>query len=110
MTKGFALRPEAFVSSLPSISKVKSEGISDEERHLYALSNHAGWKILSGYIDNLLDDLDKKNAEAMESGANFENIGQNTLIITTVKGIIRSIQNKISDAKESCENADGTTK
>lgn len=109
-TKGQALRPENFIASLPSISRVKTEGISDEEKHLYALSNHAGWKVLSEYIDNLLEELDNKNAEAMNSGATFDMIGQNTIIITTVKGIIKSMQNKIQDAKESCENADGTIK
>lgn len=106
--KGQAIRPETFIQQLPSLQKAEkvNESITDEEKHLYALSNHAGWKALKEYIDRVLTDLDSLNTNAMSQGANFENIGQNAVIITTTKEVIKKILNKVSDAKEASENKD----
>jgi len=104
------LRPENFIDKIPTLQEETSEEFADEERHLYALSNHAGWKALKEHIQSVLRELDELNASAMETGANFEAIGQNAVIITTVKGVIKRILDKVEDAKEARENADGTAK
>ena len=80
-----AVRPDKFFSSLPSIMRdeeAKKKGITEEERALATLSETLGWKILSEYIDYLIDDLDNVNDQAIANGATFEEIGRNTLVVS----------------------------
>jgi len=101
-----AVRPDKFFSSLPSVvkdEKAKKKGATEEERALMALSETMGWKILTEYIDRLVDDLDNVNNQAISSGATFEEIGRNTLVVNLAKGIIKKVKDKVADAKEICE-------
>jgi len=101
-----AVRPDKYFSSLPSVIKdeeAKKKGVTEEERALAALSESMGWNILTGYIDNLVDDLDDVSGRAISDGATFEEIGRNTLVINLAKGIIKKIMDKVTDAKEICE-------
>ena len=68
------------------------------------MSITGGWGVLKGHVDGLLNDLDSLNDQAIESGAGFEEIGRNTLIINMTKGIIKRMLDKVEDAKDSCEN------
>jgi len=104
--KGTALKPDFFMSNMPSLVADKvaeKKGATDEERMLYVLSKSAGWKILSEYIDNLLEDLDKINEMAIEKGATFDVVGQNQVVINLAKSLIKKITTKVDDAKEACE-------
>ena len=101
-----AVRPDKFFSSLASIMRdeeAKKKGITEEERALATLSETLGWKILSEYIDYLIDDLDNVNDQAIANGATFEEIGRNTLVVSLAKGVIKRIKDKVADAKEACE-------
>ena len=104
-----ALRPDFFVSNMPSLkktAKVEDEP-TDDEKHLYALSKHAGWRILEKRIQNAVADMDNINKTAMEAGANYETLGQNTVVITFVKDLIkRAITDPINDAIEVFEQPD----
>lgn len=107
MTKGAAVRPDKYFRNLPSVVKDQEAtkgGISVEERHLYSLSNSAGWKVLSKFIDDLLGDLDNVNEAALGEGATFEAIGQNTVVINLAKSVIKRVVNKVKDAEETVEN------
>lgn len=111
--KGSALKPDFFMSNMPSLMADKvaeKRGATEEERLLYTLSKSAGWRILSEYIDEIVEDLDKINEVAIDKGATFDVIGQNTVVINLAKAILKKIPLKVQDAKESCENADGTNK
>jgi len=101
-----AVRPDKYFSSLPSVIKdeeAKKKGTTEEERALMALSETMGWKMLGEYIDRLVSDLDNVNDQAISSGATFEEIGRNTLVVNLAKGVIKRIKDKVSDAKEICE-------
>jgi len=103
-----ALRPE-FFSNLKTIvedQKAKAKGVSTEEQLLFSLSNHAGWRILNEYIDNIIRDLDKGTATAMAQGLPFEEIGRNAVVIDLAKGVIKNIQDKVNDAREAVENGE----
>jgi hypothetical protein len=104
-----AIKPEFFPANMPSIKKdeeAKKKGVTEEERHLYALSGTAGWRVLSKYAEDMLGDLDNINKIAMEQGMGFEEIGRNSVVVTQTKDIIRRLLNKVIDAVEACEKQD----
>lgn len=102
MTDKQALRPGYF-DNLPTLvraEKAKEKGITEEEEQLYALSQSAGWRILSEYIDGLLRDLDNGTALAMSQGLPFEEIGRNAVVIDLAKGLMRRVVERVDDARE----------
>jgi len=109
MPKGQALRPNFLTESLAPIQKVQSESpASDEEKHLFALSKHAGWKVLDEFMTDELRILDDANSTAIASGMSFEQLGYNSVVMDQVKKIIGRIRTKVQDAVESVEKPDGT--
>ena len=105
--KDQALHPQFIPSSLPSLAKDKvaeKAGATKEERLLNSMSITGGWRVLTELIDELLDDLDNVNRQAIEAGADFEEVGKNTFVVSMTKEIIRMMLNKVEDARESCEN------
>lgn len=104
-----AIRPQ-FYSNLPSVVKEKEigKGISDEERFLYSMSNTAGWKIFTEKKDALLKDMDTFQEASIANGATREVIGDNTIIISMVKGVLTALFNKVQDSKEACEQSTDT--
>lgn len=99
-----ALKPTIFnIQSFKRDEEAKNKGVTDEERHLYALSNNMGWKILSEYAQGVLREIDDANRVAISQGVSFEEIGRNTVVINLAKDIVEKILNKVNDAKEICE-------
>lgn len=101
-----ALRPD-FILNIPSLEKdekAEKKGATEEERQLYHMSQSSGWVVLNKFLNNLMEELDLGNAQAIESGASFDAIGQNTVIINSTKGIIKRVLDKVDDAIEACEN------
>jgi hypothetical protein len=94
-----AIRPNYF-KDFREISTLKNEKEKDDQDiHLDSLSNQAGWKILSEYIDNLKLELDKLVQLRMEEGATYEEIGQKSIIVSICKEYLTKIQNKVNDAR-----------
>jgi hypothetical protein len=81
---------------------MKEKGITDDERFLYGLSQTAGWKVLKERIQELKDGLNHTNKEAISSGASFEEIGRNTIVISLTQDILSKIVNIVEDAKDTC--------
>lgn len=101
-----AIRPD-FFNSLPSIAKDDNrKDLTDEERFLYGMSNHAGWKVFSEIAEQLVKELDQMNDVAVSQGMTYEELGKNTVVISLAKGIIRKLMDKVSDSKEACEGLD----
>lgn len=101
-----AIKP-SFFDRLPTIVKdeeLSKKGLTDEERKLYALSQHDGWRVLREYIDSLMGDLDNGTAQAMQQGQPFEEIGRNAVVINLAKGIVNRILQKVEDAREEANN------
>ena len=106
-----AVKPDFFrLFGLPTKQEITqtASAPTDEEQMLYGLSQTAGWNIIVKYIDELKSDMDKMNDKAIESGAGYEEIGKNTLVINLAKGVINRIVNKVNDAKEVCERGSAT--
>ena len=109
--KGQALRPDFFTSQLPQrVADAEKEGATEEERHLYNLSRHKGWKILSEFIDEQVQLLENLQSQAIASGMDMQQVGYNAIVIDQVKKIVKSVSDRVQDAKEACENPDGTSK
>lgn len=101
-----ALRPEIF--SIPGFindEKANKEGVSAEEQILAAGSDNLFWKTLKKHIDNSIEQLEQVNENAIAQGASFEQIGQNTLVISQVKGVLSKIFNIVQDASDAVEEA-----
>jgi len=99
-----AIKPTIFnIQSFKRDEEAKKRGVTDEERHLYALTNNVGWKIISEYARNVLKEVDEANRLAISTGVSFEEIGRNTVVINLAKDIVEKILNKVNDAKEICE-------
>jgi len=104
-----ALKPDFFVSNMPSIKKdqdAEKKGATDEDRYLYSLSRTAGWRVLGEFLENMSNDLDNLNEVALAQGMSFEEIGRNSVVITQTKTMIKRIFNKVNDAVEVCEKPD----
>lgn len=99
-----AVKPN-FFTALPVVEErqIESTEATDEEKALATLSRSKGWKVLSGFIREISDGLDRVNTQAMTSGAPLEEIGRNTVVIAMAKDIISKIQNKVTDAVEAVE-------
>lgn len=101
-----ALKPDTFISQLPTFIKekqAKAKGVTEEEIQLATLSRTAGWSVLREYMLQLKDEMDKINEQAIASGADFSQIGENTVIITQTKQVLDKIINKVLDAREASE-------
>lgn len=98
-----AIKPD-FFSNFPIVEKdeERKKNPTDEEKMLWGLSETSGWKILKGYIEEWMQELDAVNDMAIANGSTFEELGRNALVANLAKGIIKRIVNKVSDAKEAC--------
>ena len=101
--KAQALKPSFFIPPTKKDKEAEKQGASDEERALSTLSETKGWTVLEEFIQGLLKDLDNVNATTIASGATFEEIGKNTVVVNMAKEVINRITTKVSDAKEATE-------
>lgn len=105
-----AIKPN-FFSNFPILSKedeLAKKGITDEERYLYGMSQTAGWVHFKKTSDQLIEQLDQFVDQAVVDGKSTEEIGQNTIVVSLAKGIVRRLMNLVDDAKEACETAKPT--
>lgn len=101
-----AIKPD-FFSNIPILSKneeLNKKGITDRDRMIYGMSQTAGWAIFAEEVQELISQLDQVNDHAIESGASYEEIGKNSVIVNLAKGIIRRMMDKVTDCKEACES------
>lgn len=101
--KDQALRPSSIISQLPTFIKEKeatAESIGEEEIQLASMANTAGWRALKEFILQLAVELEQVNETAIDKGADFEKLGQNALIISQAKGLLKKIVNKVEDARK----------
>ena len=100
-----ALRPDVFIGNLPSLVKQQEadkKGASTEEIQLAAMAESAGWTIFKEFVNEVKEELDQLNEQAIGAGKSKEEIGENAIVISLVKGVINKIINHIEDAKDSC--------
>lgn len=100
-----ALKP-SFFSQFPSLKQdeeAKKRGATEEERLYYGMYNTAGWKQFQAMAEQLIGELDQLNDNAVASGATYEELGKNTVVVSLAKGIIKKLLNKVEDCKEACE-------
>ena len=105
-----AIRPDYFGNFRDVLAKQQEanvKGVDEEQNHLYALSQHEGWRILKEYIDQLVTNLEDIIKNGMALGATFEELGINAVTIQLVKNIIKQVKDKVEDAKEAVENQTG---
>ena len=105
MAKKQAVRPDFFANfaSLKRNIEASKKGVSSEEQALYAMSNTDGWRLFKNTVDSLLGEMDGMIDASIASGLSREQIGENTIVISLAKGVIRRLVNKVEDAKETCE-------
>ena len=107
-----AIRPNFITQTLNPVVKKKAEskGLEEAEIQLATMAMSAGWVVLTDFMGEIMEKLDGANETAIANGADFEKIGQNALIISQTKGVIKRILDKVGDAKEAYEeskNAEG---
>jgi len=103
-----AVKPDRFFSNLPAFlgeKEVKKGELADEEKILGTGANTAFWKTLKDFIEEVSRNLDEVNEVAISQGANYEEVGKNTIVISLAKGIIKKIIDRVEDAREACEQS-----
>ena len=75
--------------------------LNAEEKILASGAENIFWKTLSNYFDSSIQVLEQINENAISQGMALDEIGRNALVISQVRGVLRKIQNVVSDAKES---------
>jgi len=98
-----ALRPNFNIKAFVEQEKIKGKPISDEEKELFSLTSIPGWKIVNDYANRVMAELDGTIETAVASGAPFEEIGRNTVVINLAKDIIKRILDRVNDARDACQ-------
>jgi hypothetical protein len=99
-----AIKPTTFnIPSFKLDEEASKRGATDEERHLYGLTNQLGWKLVKEFKERVFDEIDDTNRLAISEGKPFDEIGRNTVVINLAKDIVNRIFAKVEDAKEICE-------
>ena len=103
-----ATKPD-FFANLPSLKKEKATkaGATEDEQALAYMSDLTGWKVFKKEADRLIDEMDQMIEVSVSKGLSREEIGENTIVVSLAKGVIRRLMNKVSDAKEACGEAGG---
>lgn len=106
--KKTAIRPDFFANfeSLKRNEEAKKIGVTPDEQAYYAMSLSDGWKLFNTEVDYLLQEMEQLNDAAVASGAPYEELGKNTVVISLAKGVIRRLINKVEDAREACERSE----
>jgi len=86
----------------------EAPGKDPEQLALNNLSMQSGWAVFVKAKNRLMEELDEEVITLMESGANYEVIGQKTVIKEILKDVIRRLFNKVTDARGGIETG-GTT-
>ena len=102
-TANTAIRPSFINPMTTNEVEIERKGATDEERALYAMSKTGGWRFFKEIASQSLAELDELNRIAISNGAGYQELGRNTVVISSVKDIINHLINKVEDAKESCE-------
>jgi len=98
-----AIKPNMFVN-VSALKKVRdAEGVTDEEKSLYAMSVTSGWKTFKDLAERVSLELNGVNNEAIANGAPMEKIGENAVVISLAQDVIKRLLNKVDDAVEACE-------
>lgn len=101
-----AIKPDKVFPNLPIFLKekeVKPESLADEEKILGQGGKTAFWGVLKDFIEEVVKELDEVNDLAISQGGSYEEIGKNTIVISTTKGIIKKIIDKVEDSKEALD-------
>lgn len=96
-----ALRPDFSVRAFTQPQKVEDvKTLTEDEKVLAAGAENAFWITLKRHFDAAIIQLDQINEQAIAAGASRDQIGENTIVISLTKGVLRKIENIVSDAKE----------
>jgi hypothetical protein len=99
-----ALRPTvSFKDFLLSKKEVIDE--TAEEQILANGAANTFWAILKDRFIDAMHQLDQVNETAIASGAEPKQIGENAIVISQVKGVLKQIINVVEDAKEAHEQS-----
>lgn len=100
-----AVKPDFYrhFQSLRNKEIASKAGVSQDELDYFHMSKTRGWTLFNNLKKRLIQELDELNDNAIASGASFEDIGRNTIVINQTKGIIKRLFNKVEDAREACE-------
>lgn len=79
------------------------EELTEDEKTLGQGADQAFWLTLKKHIENELVQLDQINEHAIAQGLPAQEIGQNAIVISQVKGVISKIFYVVDDAKEATE-------
>ena len=94
-----AIRPSSF-QELRSLDEQEDIlPVKEKEDSLAFVAKQQGWKELTDYMDQLLDELDQMVAKALENGMSFEEIGKRTAVKELTKDAIRKIRARVDDAR-----------
>lgn len=109
VTKKTAVRPNFFANlkSLQLNEEAKKAGVTPEEQAYYAMSLSDGWKLFEKDMERLLDELDTMLDVSVSQGLPREQIGENTIVISLAKGVVKRLMQKVEDAKTVCEQPKG---
>lgn len=96
-----ALRPGFSIPDFIKQEKViETEDLTDEEKILSQGRQTAFWRTLREHFDNQVNELEKIQDNAIANGASREEIGENAVVISLTRGVLRNIVNKVEDARE----------
>ena len=96
-----ALRPGSFTISDFIKQDIKEElEPSEEEKILSQGRQTAFWKTVREYFDSEIQQLELIQDNAIANGASRDQIGENAVVISLTRGVLKKIVNRVEDARE----------
>jgi len=104
-----AIRPDYFADYKQVVEKSEPAPEQElvDEKFLHNLYEHDGFPVLKRYIDDLKTQVEQVSNQSMETGASFEEIGKNAVIVKLVQKYLDRVIEKVTDAYEAIENQRG---
>lgn len=101
-----ALHPVSFnpIAQVKELEeKLNEEQPLIEQQALSEMSDTKGWKILNKILDEIIESIDDSVKNQMAAQASFEDIGKTSVIREITKDVIRTVRNKVNDARDAVE-------
>ena len=88
-------------------TKIQEKIQERNEEVLASLADQEGWKAFKEIVQEEIEKLGNLNKEQMSSGATFEELGRNAVMVQLCKDIINGLVNKVEDVQEAVETRRG---
>lgn len=99
-----ALRPNNLSSSFATVGKEEQDQeidlLAEEHKALAYMANLKGWKILKGYLEQMITEMDAIVQNGISNQASFEELGRLTVVRQVAQDVIRRAIDRVESTRK----------